>query len=59
MLWEVRANLIKKHGGVSGNNLTLQLVTEGLRLAPANPNFVQARDADLNCTRPTNALNVP
>lgn len=51
MLWEVRANLIRKHGAASGHNLTLQLVTEGLRLSPPNPNFVQARDAILLADR--------
>ncbi|HLP78915.1 MAG TPA: M36 family metallopeptidase, partial [Candidatus Paceibacterota bacterium] len=51
MLWEVRANLIRKHGGETGHNLTLQLVTEGLRLCPPNPNFVQARDAILLADR--------
>jgi hypothetical protein len=46
LLWEVRANLVRKHGA-AGNELMLQLVTDGLNLAPANPNFVQARDAIL------------
>jgi hypothetical protein len=44
-LWEVRANLIAKHGYAVGNQLTLQLVTDGMKLAPANPNFLEARDA--------------
>lgn len=46
-LWEVRANLIAKHGFAAGTQLTLQLVTDALKLSPANPNFVQARDAIL------------
>jgi len=46
-LWEVRANLITKHGFAVGNELTLQLVTDGLKLSPANPNFLQARDGIL------------
>ncbi|MCX6950826.1 MAG: M36 family metallopeptidase, partial [Verrucomicrobia bacterium] len=37
-LWEVRANL---------NQLALQLVTDGMKLSPANPNYLQARDAIL------------
>jgi len=45
VLWEVRANLIRKHGFSVGNELTLQLVTDGMNLSPADPNFVQARDA--------------
>ncbi len=44
-LWEVRANLISKHGFAAGNQLVLQLVTDGMKLSPANPNFLQARDA--------------
>ena len=47
ILWEVRANLVKRYGGVAGNQLTLQLVTDGMNLSPANPNFVQSRDAIL------------
>ena len=46
-LWEVRANLVRKHGHAIGNQLMLQLVTDGMNLSPANPNFVQARDAIL------------
>ena len=51
MLWEMRANLIRKLGPEAGNNLALQLVTDGLKLSPPNPNFVQARDAILLAER--------
>jgi hypothetical protein len=51
MLWEVRANLLRKHGTELGNSLALALVTEGLRLSPPNPNYVQARDAILLADR--------
>lgn len=51
MLWELRANLIKNHGPEQGNSLALQLVTDGLKLCPPNPNFVQARDAILLADR--------
>ncbi|NOS69498.1 MAG: hypothetical protein HOP33_06155 [Verrucomicrobia bacterium] len=44
-LWEVRASLIARHGFASGNQLALQLVTDGMKLSPAEPNFLQARDA--------------
>ncbi len=47
MLWEARAALIRKHGFSAGNQLILQLVTDGMKLSPPNPNFVQARDAIL------------
>src|SRR5690606_38944046 len=45
-LWEARANLIAAHG-FAGNDLILQLVVDGLKLAPGTPSFVQARDAIL------------
>ena len=46
-LWDLRASLVAKHGAAAGNELILRLVTDGMKLAPANPNFVQARDAIL------------
>ena len=51
MLWELRAGLIKKYGAQPGNGLALQLVTDGMKLSPANPNFVQARDSILLADR--------
>ncbi|MEJ5239079.1 MAG: M36 family metallopeptidase [Limisphaera sp.] len=58
ILWEVRANLIRKYG-YPGNELMLQLVTDGLKLCPPNPNFIEARDAiilaDLVATGGANA----
>ncbi|MEZ5944657.1 MAG: M36 family metallopeptidase [Planctomycetaceae bacterium] len=33
--------------GTGGNNLTMQLVMEGMKLQPANPSFLDARDAIL------------
>ncbi len=53
-LWEARANLIKKHGFATGNPLILQLVTDGMNFSPANPNFLQARDAILLADRVAN-----
>lgn len=53
-LWEARANLIAKHGGAAGNQLMLQLVTDGMKLCPANPNFLQARDAIILADRVNN-----
>lgn len=47
MLWDLRANLIFKHGFLTGNERAMFLVTEGMKLGPANPNFVQARDGIL------------
>jgi Fungalysin metallopeptidase (M36)/Bacterial Ig domain/Fungalysin/Thermolysin Propeptide Motif len=47
MLWDARANFISKLGYSNGNKFILQIVTDGMGLAPANPTFVQARDAIL------------
>jgi hypothetical protein len=44
-LWDARARLIAKHGFTNGNQLMLQLVVDGMGLAPANPTFLEARDA--------------
>jgi uncharacterized repeat protein (TIGR01451 family) len=43
-LWEARAQLVNKYG-FAGNQLMLQLVTDGMNLSPANPTFLQARNA--------------
>ena len=47
MLWEARAAMILKHGHAVGNELILQLVTDGMKLSPPNPSFLEARDAIL------------
>lgn len=56
MLWDVYWNLVDKHGfnpnpyeswRTGGNNLALQLVTDGLKFQPCEPGFVDARDAIL------------
>lgn len=47
LLWDARAALIRRHGFAVGNELILQLVTDGMKLSPPNPDFVQARDAIL------------
>lgn len=47
VLWEARANLIEKWGYEAGNQLMLQLVTDGLKLAPQNATFLEARDGIL------------
>jgi len=52
MLWEVTWALIDQYGfdadlynGTGGNNIALALVTEGMKLQPCNPGFVDGRDA--------------
>jgi hypothetical protein len=54
-LWEARANLIRKYGWAIGNQLILQLVTDGMKLTPPHPNFLQARDAILQADLVDNA----
>lgn len=53
-LWDLNWLMIAKHGysadlyaGNAGNNKTLQLVMDGLKLQPALPTFLDARDAIL------------
>lgn len=61
-LWDMNWLLIGKYGfdpdlysgyssGASGNKLALQLVMDGLKLQPANPTFIDARDAILLADR--------
>ena len=56
MLWEVNWNLIAKHGfnsniyddwSTGGNNLTLQLVIDGMKLQSCNPGFIDGRNGVL------------
>jgi extracellular elastinolytic metalloproteinase len=53
-LWELYWNLVAKHGfdpnlytGSGGNKVALQLTVEAMKLTPANPTMLQARDAIL------------
>ncbi len=53
-LWDLNWLLIDKLGfdpdlynGIGGNNLTMQLVFDGLKLQPANPSFLDGRDGIL------------
>ena len=52
VLWDLNWMLINKYGyssdlyhGTGGNNYAMQLVIDALKLQPANPTFLQARDA--------------
>ena len=54
MLWEMYWELTLKHGldcdfctGTGGNNLTIQLVMDGMKMGLCNPTFVDSRDAIL------------
>ncbi len=44
-LWEVRARMITRLGWANGNRKILQLVTDGMKLAPLGPTFLSERDA--------------
>jgi extracellular elastinolytic metalloproteinase len=53
MLWEVYWNLVAKHGfnpniydawNTGGNNLAVQLVTDGMKFQPCRPGFVDGRE---------------
>ncbi|MEM8560263.1 MAG: M36 family metallopeptidase, partial [Bacteroidota bacterium] len=56
ILWEMTWDLIDQHGfsedfydadGTAGNQIALNLVTEGMKLQPCRPGFVDGRDAIL------------
>ena len=44
-LWEIRAKFITRLGWATGNRRILQYTTDGMKMAPLNPTFVQERDA--------------
>ncbi len=44
-LWEMRGELINRHGATEGNRRALQYTTDGMKLAPLNPTMLQERDA--------------
>lgn len=44
-LWEVRALMVQRLGWANGTRCVLQVVTDGMKLAPLNPTFLQERDA--------------
>ena len=45
MLLEMRARIITRLGFAAGNQRALQIVTDGMKLDPASPTFIQGRDA--------------
>jgi len=44
-LWEVRNRFVARLGWATGTPRVLQAVTDGMKLAPAGPTFLQERDA--------------
>ncbi len=55
MLWDARARFITQHGFTAGNPMFLRLITDALNLTPANPTFIQARDAILQAEQVNHA----
>lgn len=54
MIWDMFWNLVDEYGydedliaGTGGNNMAMQLVTDGLKLQPCSPTFLDSRDAIL------------
>jgi hypothetical protein len=45
MLWEIRNRMVSRLGFTDGTTRVLQVVTDGMKLAPLNPTFLQERDA--------------
>jgi subtilisin-like proprotein convertase family protein len=59
-LWEVRSRVIADPAGANGdvptgNTTMLQLVTDGLKMTPIDPNFTDARNALFDADCATNA----
>jgi len=52
-LWEARSIYISKYGFSNGTDRILRLVMDGMKLGPANPTFLQSRDAILLADRVT------
>ncbi len=57
-LWEMRGVLIEQHGAVEGNRRALQYITDGMKLAPFGPTFLQERDAIIAAAFATNPSDV-
>ncbi|MBK7393222.1 MAG: M36 family metallopeptidase [Chloracidobacterium sp.] len=45
MLWEVRNRMVTRLGHTAGTTRVLQVVTDGMKLAPVGPTILQERDA--------------
>ena len=61
MLWDMTWDLIDEYGfdpnlynGTGGNNIAMQLVTDGLKLQSCSPGFIDGRDAILMADELTN-----
>jgi hypothetical protein len=61
-LWEFRCLMVGRLGFTTGSTKTLQYVTDGMKLDPINPTFLQGRDsiaqAAINSSDPLSAADV-
>ncbi|HEX9959764.1 MAG TPA: M36 family metallopeptidase, partial [Pyrinomonadaceae bacterium] len=57
-LWEVRGQLIFKHGAAEGNRRALKYITNGMKLAPIHPLPTQERDAIIIATQIADSSDV-
>ena len=57
-LWELRGQLIDRHGALEGNRRALQYTVDGMKLSPLNPTMLQARDAIAVAAQASNPQDV-
>ena len=50
-LWEVRSLMVARLGFTAGTERVLQVVTDGMKLSPLNPTFLQGRDAIISAAQ--------
>jgi extracellular elastinolytic metalloproteinase len=58
-LWEVFVNLVTKHGHQEAEQRMLKYVIGGLKLTPARPTFIQARDGIIAAVSALDASDLP
>lgn len=55
VLWDLRAAMIQQYGFQQGQQQSLRLVVDGMKLAPRTPSFIDARNAILLADRVNNS----
>jgi extracellular elastinolytic metalloproteinase len=58
-LWEVFVNLVAAHGHADAEKRVLRYVIGGLKLTPANPTFLQARNGIVSAASALDPADVP
>ena len=56
-LWEVRALMVQRLGFDAGTLEVLKVVTNGMKLSPTGPNFLEARDAIISAASALSAAD--